>query len=61
MYDRRNITQNKHILPLNIYIDDDKIKDVKNRNYLVSTLMKILAGQIILTTFAPISHPKFHC
>ena len=28
--------------------------------FLVSTLTKIFAGQIILTTFAPISHPKFH-
>ena len=50
----------KNIPPLNICIDGNKIKDVKNRNYLVSTLTKIFAGQIILTTFALISHPKFH-
>ena len=37
----------KNTLPLNIYIDDNKIKDVKNRNNLVSTLTKIFAGQII--------------
>ena len=50
----------KIVLPLNICIDGKKIKDVKNRNYLVSTLTKIFAGQIILTTFALISHPKLH-
>ena len=50
----------KNVLPLNICIDGNKIKDVKNRNYLVSTLTKIFAGQIILTTFALISQPKFH-
>ena len=50
----------KNTLPLNICIDGKKIKEVKNRNYLVSTLTKIFAGQIILTTSALISHPKFH-
>ena len=50
----------KYILPLNICIDGNKINGVKNRNYLVSTLTKIFAGQIKLTTFAPITHPKFH-
>ena len=60
MYDCRNITHNKNILPLNICIDDKKIKDVKNRNYLVSTLTKIFAEQIVLATFALISRPKFH-
>ena len=51
----------KNILPLNICIDGKtKLIMSKNRNYLVSTLAKIFAGQIILTTFVPISHPKFH-
>ena len=50
----------KNILTLNICSDDNKNKDVKNRNYLASTLTKIFARQIILTTFAQISHPKFH-
>ena len=31
----------KNILPLNICIDGNKINDVKNQNYLVSTLTKI--------------------
>ena len=48
MYDCRNSTQNKNTLPLNICIDGNKIKDVKK--YLISTLRKIFAGQIILTT-----------
>ena len=38
----------KHVLPLNICIDGNKIKMLKNRNYLVSTLTKIFAGLIIL-------------
>ena len=50
----------KHILPLNCCIDGNNFKDVKNRNYLVSTLTKIFAGQIILNTFALISHPTLH-
>ena len=50
----------KNVPPLNICIDGNKIKAVKNRNYLVYTLTKIFAGQIIMTTFAPISHSKFH-
>ena len=50
----------KYIQPLNICIDGNRINGVKNRNYLVSTLTKIFAGQIKLTTFAAITHPKFH-
>ena len=54
------LLKTKYILPLNICIDGNKINGVKNRNYLVSTLTKIFAGQIKLTTFAPITRPKFH-
>ena len=34
MYDRRNTTQNKNILPINIFIDDNKINDVKKHKLL---------------------------
>ena len=59
MNDRRNRT--KHILTLNIYTDGKNIKDFKEQKLFgIYILMKSFAGQIILTTFAPISHPKFH-
>ena len=49
----------KHSLPLNISIDDNKINHVKKQKLLGIYIDEIFAGQIILTTFAPISHPNF--
>ena len=50
----------KNIQPLNVNIDGNTIRDVKNRNNWVYTSTKIFAGHTILTIFVPLSHPIFH-